>query len=385
VIELRIDALAAGGDGVGRDADGRVVFVPFAAPGDRLRVRVVESHPRFARGEIEAVVEPGASRVEPVCGVFGRCGGCSWQHVAYAEQVAAKRAILADALARIGGLEVPPVDFVASPEPYRYRGRARLLVVGGRAGFRERRSHALCAVTTCPLLAPPLDAALAALRPDADGEWELALGSDGTARAADLGSDPESGRVAIEAVGERIEISAGVFAQANALLYDALARCVVDAAGAGREALELFAGAGFFTLALARRFERLAAVESDARAVADLGRNLGAAGLRHVRVIEARSEVVLADLQALRLAPEVIVLDPPRGGVGAAASRDLARSAARRVVHVSCDPATLARDLRELVQRGFALERAVGFDLFPQTPHVEAVAVLSRAPRSGPG
>jgi 23S rRNA (uracil1939-C5)-methyltransferase len=352
--------------------------VPFAAPGDRLRVQVVESQARFARAAIEAIVEPGPARVAAPCAVFGRCGGCAWQHLAYPAQVEAKRAILRDALERIGGAAGPDVEMVASPEPYAYRSRARVLVAGGAPGFRARGSHALCAIETCPVLAPPLDAALASLRGRPDGEWELALGSDGAVRIAALPAPSGGERMAIEAAGERLEISPGVFAQANGLLFDALARCVVEAAGGGREALELFAGAGFFTLGLARRFERLAAVESDARAIADLGANLRAARLLQVRVIEARSETALADAAAHRLAPEVVVLDPPRGGIGPRASRDLARLPARRVVHVSCDPATLARDLRELLARGFALERVVGFDLFPQTPHVEAVAVLAR-------
>ena len=382
-LEVTIESLAAGGEGVGRDASGRVVYVPFAAAGDRLRVRVVEQHARFARGEIEAVLAPGADRVAPRCPVFSSCGGCAWQHVGYPAQLAAKRAILHDALARIGGIEVPPIEFVASPQPYGYRGRARVLVEGGSVGFRMRRSHEVCAIAACPLLAPPLDAALADLAaraPREDGEWELALGSDGAVRTTPLGARARTGeRVTVRAAGEQIEVSGGVFLQANALLQGALAQSVLEAAGQGGEVLELFAGAGFFTLGLARRFARVAAVESDAAAVADLARNCAAAGFRHVRVIEAPAEDVLAAARTHRLAPDVVVLDPPRGGIGTRASERLARLPAQRIVHVSCDPATLARDLRVLVQRRWSLLRVIGFDLFPQTPHVEAIAVLERA------
>ncbi|HSJ96864.1 MAG TPA: TRAM domain-containing protein, partial [Myxococcota bacterium] len=180
LVELTIESLAAGGDGVGRAPDGRVVFVPLAAPGDRVRVRLVEEKARFARGEIEALLVPGPERVEPRCPVFGICGGCAWQHLDYEAQVRAKRERLRDALARIAGLaELPPLAFTPSPAPYGYRGRARVRVERGGVGFRRRRSHALCAVTGCPLLAPPLDAALAALAaapPRPAGEWELALG-----------------------------------------------------------------------------------------------------------------------------------------------------------------------------------------------------------------
>ena len=380
-LEVAIESLAAGGEGVAHDANGRVVFVALAAPGDRLRVRVVEQHARFARAEIEAVLEAGPTRVEAPCPVFGVCGGCTWQHVDYAAQVEAKRAILRDALARIGGLATPEIAFVASPQPYGYRGRARVLAQGGRVGFRKRRSHDVCAITACPLLAAPLDAALARLAADApaaDGEWELALGGDGAVRVAPLAGRPTAGeRVVVRAADESIAISPSVFAQANTLLLDALAHAVLDGAGEGGEVLELFAGAGFFTLGLARRFARVVAVESDAAAATDLARNV--ASFRNVRVVESRAETTLADPRALRLAPDVVVLDPPRGGIGTRASEQLARLGAQRIVHVSCDPATLARDLGVLAAKRWSLVRVVGFDLFPQTPHVEAVAVLERA------
>ncbi|MCX5737379.1 MAG: RsmD family RNA methyltransferase, partial [Proteobacteria bacterium] len=216
--------------------------------------------------------------------------------------------------------------------------------------------------------------------PALDGDGELALGSDGAVRSIALGARaPAAERIAVRAAGEQIEVSGGVFVQANALLQDTLAQTVLEAAGQGAEALELFAGAGFFTLGLARRFARVAAVESDAAAALDLSRNCAAAGLRHVRVIETPAEAVLAAFRTHRLAPDVVVLDPPRGGIGQRASEWLARLPAQRIVHVSCDPATLARDLRVLTEKRWVLSRVIGFDLFPQTPHVEAVAVLVRA------
>ena len=387
VVELRIDALAAGGDGVGRDPDGRVVFVPFAAPGDRLRVRLVEERARFARAEIDEVVEASADRVTPPCPVFGTCGGCAWQHLRYDAQVDAKRAIVRDALARIGKLAaVPALGFTASPAAYGYRGRARVRVERGQVGFRERRSHALCPVTACPLLVPALDAALGAMAaapPSPDGDWELAAGDDGSVRTAPLGArtiprESERPRLALGAAGDWLGVSAGVFAQANALLRDALATAVLDAAGSGQTVLELFAGAGFFTVGLAHRFQRVLAVESDPGAVLDLTRNVADAKARHVRVIEARVETWLAAADAEALRADVVVLDPPRGGIGAAVAAALAKLPARRILYLSCDPATWARDVAVLTSYGWHLAHVHGFDLFPQTPHVEALAVLER-------
>jgi 23S rRNA (uracil1939-C5)-methyltransferase len=378
LVELRIDALAAGGDGVGRTADGRVVFVPLTAPGDLVRARIVELHPRYARGELTEVAAASPSRTAPVCAVFGECGGCSWQHVDYPEQCEAKRRIAEDALVRVGKLALPgPVTLVPSPQPYGYRARARVAVEAGRIGYRRRSSNALCAVETCPVLVPNADAKLRALaqgRPKRDGEWEIAAGAD-AARAHAVGADAPVFELA---VGEdRLRVSPGVFFQANPLLHEALVESVVAAAGQGALALELHAGCGFFTLRLARAFERVIAVEADVAAASDLRHNLAAAQLANVEVVVARVESALGGpLAGLR--PDAVVLDPPRTGLPRGAADRIAALGPRRIAYLSCDPATLARDLAALVARGYALEDAVAFDLFPQTPHVEVLARLGR-------
>jgi len=374
-IEIAIESLAAGGDGVGRDAGGRVVFVPFTAPGDRVRVAIVEERARFARGTLEEVLEPSPLRVQPPCGVYGACGGCTWQHLDYAAQLEAKRQILAGALERIAKLGPGELEITPSPSPYRYRGRTRVLAKDGRVGYRRRRSHDLCPTSRCPVLVPELDAELARLaasEPRAAEEWELVAGVHGTTRATPLRRPlPSEPKIELEVCGDRLAFSPGVFVQGNALLLDTLARAVHEAAGSGACAVELFAGAGFFTLGLARRFGRLVAVESEGRAVADLRANLARAGLDNVEVHGGRAEWVLARIEGA----EVAVLDPPRTGLPAEL---LEMIQAPRVVYVSCDPATLARDLAGLAARGWALEALRGFDLFPQTPHLEAVATMAR-------
>jgi 23S rRNA (uracil1939-C5)-methyltransferase len=378
VVELRIDALAAGGDGVGRTGEGRVVFVPLTAPGDLVRARLTELHPRYARAELEEIALPSPSRVAPPCAVFGECGGCSWQHVDYAAQCEAKRRIAEDALVRVGKLALPgPVTMRPSPQPYGYRARARVAVQAGRVGYRRRNSNALCAVETCPVLAPSADAKLRALvqgRPKRDGEWEIAAGAD-AARAHAVGADAPAFELAVGA--DRLRVSAGVFFQANPALHGALVEAVARAAGRGALALELHAGCGFFTLALARAFERVIAVEADLVAAADLRHNLARAGLANVEIATERVESALAKrLAALR--PDALVLDPPRTGLPRGAVERIRALAPARIAYLSCDPATLARDLAALVARGYALERAEAFDLFPQTPHVEVLVGLRR-------
>ena len=379
-----VERLAAGGEGVAHAPDGRVVFVAGAAPGDRVRVRVVEEHPKWLRGEIDAIEAPGPGRVEPRCPLFGRCGGCAWQHLDYATQLAAKADILRDALVRIGGLALPggEIEMTASP-PYGYRGRARVGVARGVVGFRRLRSHALEPAAACPVLVPELERALAALAaapPARDGEIELCAGDDGRVRAWGPGGLLHGeAQLAIDAGPARIAVSPGVFFQGNARVRGPLLAAVLEAAGRGRRALDLCAGAGFFTFALAERFAEVVAVESSPPAVRDLRRNLEANGAGNVRVECAPLERFLAGAAARDFAADAIVVDPPRTGLGAALAKDLAAAAgAARVVYVSCAPATLARDLAVLAAEGLRLDSVRGFDLFPQTAHVEAIAVLSR-------
>jgi 23S rRNA (uracil1939-C5)-methyltransferase len=308
-------------------------------------------------------------------------------------QVAAKAQILSDALARLGGVGLTdPIHVTPSPEPYHYRARARLGVMRGRVGFRKRRSHALCGIRTCPVLVPSVDRELAALAEraaaatggDLDGEWELSAGADGARAISLFGADGP--RTVISVGSDRFGVSPGVFAQSNALLQNDLVAAVQRAVGKGSLAVELFAGAGFFTLGLARSFDRVVAVESNSAAVKDLAENLRAAALENVDVLCERVESLRADGEWCPGKPDVLLVDPPRTGLPAGSVEVLARAESnpRRIVYVSCDPGTLARDLELFSGLGYRTLRVEGFDLFPQTHHVEALAVLEpAAPRIG--
>lgn len=342
-----------------------------------MRVQIERGRRRFAHARVEALLEAGPDRVAPRCAVFGTCGGCAWQHLDYPAQLRAKGQIVRDALQRIAGLPWPtPVSVVASPSAYGYRARTRVMCRAGRVGYRGRRSHELCEVRHCTVLNPTVQHALerlAARPPEQDGEWELA--GVGDARALPLPAQ-DAACIDLEVGGDRLRISAGVFFQANAGLHETLLRAVLGAAERGAHALELFAGAGFLTLSLARRFERVTAVESSAPAAADLAHNLAVARLENVEILAARAERLPADALG---APDVIVLDPPRSGLPPGLGAALARCRPARMVYLSCDPATLARDIRALRGEGYALGRIEAFDLFPQTSHVETLAVLEPA------
>jgi 23S rRNA (uracil1939-C5)-methyltransferase len=408
--ELTIERLASDGDGVGRLPDGRVAFVPFTAPGDRVRVRVVAQRARHVRATVRALLTAGPGRTAPACAVFGQCGGCRWQHLDSATQIEAKRARIGDALLRIAKLDPPDsLPLIPSPVPYAYRGRARVLVQGGRVGFRRARSHVVCPTTGCPVLVPTLEAALAELAADpprTDGEWELVADVSGEVRRApctpeslprpgapdraqrDLRRAPRESsrdRVALHQDDEDpLFVSPHVFAQSNVRLIDAMVDAVIRAAGEGELAVELFAGAGLFTRGLARHFARIVAIEANHAAARDLAANLRSAGLDNVTPLAERVEDWMErrsdprSHDGLPLRPDVVVLDPPRRGLAPGAADALARLGAQRIVYLSCDPATWARDLAVLADRGYELGAVTGFDLFPQTPHVETLAVMTR-------
>jgi 23S rRNA (uracil1939-C5)-methyltransferase len=367
-VRLVIESLAFGGDGVARDQEGRVVFVPGVAPGDEIIAVVVEEKKRYARAELERIVTPSPERVAPPCPLFeAGCGGCQWQHVSIAAQRRAKEDIVRREL-RHAGTDVRPLE---TPAPdYRWRRRARLRWRRGLLGYTERRSHRLIDVPACPQLEPGLEAALvdvrATLLPTLEGAGELSLllGEGGAvsvgAQEIDLGDDdvPFLAR-------------ADVFAQVSAPGNAALRRLVLEAAGPlqGARVLELHAGSGNFTRDLAKGAAHLIAVEEAPEACALARRNLAARGL----TVDVRAESAVKVATTVPGPFDVIVVDPPRTGLEPGLAEALRRLAPGRLVYVSCDPPTLARDLRAL---GMPLRHATPIDLMPQTFHVEVVASL---------
>ena len=383
MLDVDVTALAAGGDGVARDATGRVTFVPRAAPGDRLRVRVVQETASFARAELVEVLVAGAARVAPPCEAFARgCGGCAWQHVDRPAQLAAKQGLVAGALRKLAGLRVHPI---ADPGPsLGWRRRARLHVAGGVVGLYAHASHRVVPLARCPQLEPALDAALAAVasaRPP-DGELALLVGHAGdviiATRAAWPGGAALVGRAGIAGVlvGDAVHGAASVavepglpggpwdFAQAGAAGNQALVACAAAALGPGPgRLLELHAGSGNLTRAYAAAGWQVTPSDVARPAQALPGFVVGAAGA----VLAAEAGPV-----------DAIALDPPRTGA-AEALAGIARLAPRVVVYVSCDAATLARDAAQLGAVGYAATDAWPLDLMPHTAHVEVVLRLARS------
>ncbi len=440
-MQIEIEKLIYGGDGLARmpaDSQGRgkTVFVPFVLPNEQVEVSIIESRSGFARANLEKVLTASPDRVEPGCQYFGNCGGCQYQHISYQVQLQQKAEILRETLRRGAKLELKhDIQLHASP-PWNYRNRTRMHVrhrPGFVLGYYRHSSHDVLPVEACPISSPFINRAIAAVwaigREAAVPEFLHGLQfftnhddtrllveayiwpGDNPAElqplAAALNSalpglvglvvfpvsfvDDETGHgvprapshsetataiggncLLYNAGGQQYRVSGGSFFQTNRYMVDTLAQ-VATANGGGRAALDLYAGVGLFTLLLARNFDEVLAVESSQDSLADLRVNVPT----NVKCIHATSERFLTE-RGPNLAPDLVVLDPPRAGLGEKASAALGRMSVSRVTYVSCDPATLSRDLRLLLESGFRVEQAHLVDLFPQTFHMETVLHLVR-------
>ena len=430
---LRIDSLAHGGAAVARAEDGRVVFVRGGCPGDVLDADVTADKGRFLEADVAQVTEPSPERRKPPCPYFGDCGGCQWQHVSHSAQLAAKRLQVLDALTRIGRFEDVQVgDVVVGEGPYGYRNRIELRVGAGAdgrplVGMTATGTDRLVPIDTCLLLperarkAPkaldgairylagrsPLDIDRVSLRVGARTRdiavdlWGApgpfprqavaktlgdalrtttvtrVLVKDDASKRADLKVEVLSGKGywRERLGGFTYRVSAPSFFQVNTALAERMVELVLEAlqADGADRVLDLYAGVGTFTLPLAEVAGEVVAIEGTGSAVRDLRNNLEEAET-WAEVMPGDAARALADVGKFDLA----VVDPPRAGMTSDALAALVRTRAHRLCYVSCDPATLARDARALADAGYRLVSATPVDLFPQTWHIETIAVLER-------
>src|SRR5688572_24170247 len=389
--EVVIERIIPGGLGLAH-ADSRTVMVALAAPGDRLRVRVDRVKGNVAFASIVEILEPAPVRVEPPCPYFGRCGGCNFQQLSYPAQLAAKVEIIRDCLRRLGGIEdVPAFEITPAPNEWHYRARAQWQYASVRRwlGYFEANSRDVCDVAECAVLVPELQRQLEGLReqmtqgelPDDARHFRAVVGDEGVSVAAGVRSPSVSeGKYRDQAAeiirtiaGERYHLNANSFFQTNLELVPALIDSALGDAR-GETAIELYSGVGLFTVPLARRFASVIAVEDDAAATDFSRRNLAEAGLSNTDVV---NQDVGDWLDCCEGYIDFLLLDPPRTGAESRVISGIVRLKPRRICYVSCDPATLARDLKKLVAGGYSISSIQAFDMFPQTHHVETVVHLT--------
>jgi 23S rRNA (uracil1939-C5)-methyltransferase len=424
-VKITIEKMIYGGDGLGRSPEGKTVFVPLVLPGEEIVAKIEEEKPGFVRATVEEVLTPSERRIQPGCPYFGSCGGCHYQHTDAENQLEIKRNILRETFRRTGKFEWEGEIVTHAGTPWNYRNRSRLKLrttPDFALGYRRMASHHLLSVEQCPISSPAINRAIRHLWelgreqrvPQGIGEIELFANHDDSTllvevygappitgfqeffRDLQLGvpevkglsafdlpgphnrTQPEVRQTAGESsllyrAGEReFRVSAGSFFQTNRVLMDELVRTVTSDL-AGRMALDLYAGVGLFSGHLSKRFHQVFAVESSPASVNDLQVNA------QKNVVPVRASVEAFLQKSLNLNPDVIIVDPPRAGVGETATKLLATLRVPKIVYLSCDPATLARDLHLLLDFGYKLEQVHLIDLFPQTFHMETLVRLGRA------
>jgi 23S rRNA (uracil1939-C5)-methyltransferase len=404
--EVDLTAYAYGGEVLGRLPDGRAVFVPFAMPGEKVRIRLVEGKRGYARAELLEVLTSAPGRTAPRCTHFVTCGNCHYQHLEYAEQLQAKTAILRDQLERIGRLDDPPVrPIVPCPDPYYYRNNVQFHQTSdGKLGYHKYRSMDVFALQECHLPEEPLNQVWPqldfepvpgleriGLRMGTGEDFLLTLESQspeipdylvedlpvsivhfGPAGSAVLAG---SKGIYLEVLGRQFRVSAGSFFQVNTRMAELMVEHILAnlALASLDTVMDVYAGVGLFSAFLAPRVGRLIAVESSLAACDDFAFNLD--DFDNVELYHGTAEQVLPILD---VQPQAILVDPPRSGIERRAMDGILSFMPATLVYVSCDPATLARDARRLSDGGFSLRQVTPLDLFPQTFHIESISFWDR-------
>ncbi|NBB77972.1 MAG: TRAM domain-containing protein [Verrucomicrobia bacterium] len=389
-IELSIESLSNLGMGIGR-ADGWVVMVPFVIPGERVRARIFRNFQNYSDADLVEVLEASPERVEPECPLFTRCGGCQYQHISYARQLREKTRQVAELLKKLGGIE-HPVDLAhGSPEIYHYRSKItphynRPARDGSQPiGFLQYgRRNQIIDVEQCPIATSAINEAL----PEARAEARRSGGKKRRQRGGTLlmrnvlegvVTDPQA--IVSERVGGlTFQFKAGEFFQNNPYILPEMVAHVRQEASAGgaRYLVDAYCGVGLFALSAAGCFEAVAGVEISEPAVRWAQANCKISGIDNVRFVIGKAEAIFNGLK-FPAGETALVIDPPRKGCDVSFRRQLLDYRPQRLVYVSCDPATQARDLKEFIEGGYTITRVQPFDLFPHTRHIENVVSLSLA------
>lgn len=393
-IELSLEGFAPGGRAVGHAEDGRVVFVEYALPGERVIAEITNDQPRFIEATAVLVLEVSPQRVEARCQYFGRCGGCQLQHIDYEEQLRLKRDIVTQQLERIGRFTAEASDALVPPmigmqDPWGYRNHMRFTVRrDGQVGFMQRGTHRFLRIDECLIASDAANEVLANAQDSTMQMRQLAVRTGSQTgelmvqprlrwRPTYRGKRPPSGQRSYHEtlLGQTYRISGPAFFQVNSGQAEHLLELVVERvlAASPRVVVDAYAGVGTIAAQLAPLVNTVVTIEESAAAGDDADVNL--AEFENVQRVVAKVEDALPGLDP---SPDVVVIDPPRAGIDAAVVEAIIDSVARRVVYISCDPGTLARDLRRFEDGGFVVGEVQPLDMFPHTQHIECITTLDR-------
>jgi 23S rRNA (uracil1939-C5)-methyltransferase len=405
IVEIELTSFAYGGEALGKLPDGRVIFVPFALPGERVRARVREDKKRYVRAELVEVLSASPERVKPRCIHYGTCGGCHYQQMPYGAQIAAKTSILGDQLERIGGIPNPPLLPAVPSQPWSYRNHVQFhLTPEGRLGYYTHDASRVFPIQECHLPQAMIDQVWpqlefealpeierVAIRQGSDDDLQLILESSqlqlpeisieeldiSAVHLSPAGPLVLAGslEVFMEVMGRRFQVSAGSFFQVNTAMAEAMVSYTLEGLALSPDAvvLEAYCGVGLFSAFVASLAGRLVGIETSPEACRDFVANLDE--FEHVELYEAAAEDVLP---VLSLKPDLVLVDPPRAGLSRGALQSLVGLSAPVFIYISCDPATLARDARQIVHYGYKLQSSKLFDLFPQTYHIESINIFTK-------
>jgi 23S rRNA (uracil1939-C5)-methyltransferase len=383
ILEVTIERIVPNGFGIAH-TNGLTVLVPLVAPGDRARISTGKRNGNLVFAQLEEILEPSSLRIEPGCKYFGKCGGCDFQQLNYEEQLKAKIAIIEDCLHRIAKIESPPeINIVPSPDPWHYRSRANWHAdtADKQLGYFYRNSNKVCDIDDCPILLPPLQDELTQLRNELPwGElWSNMVHIDAASAGGEISlyskefvEEPDE--LTFESNGFKFKYNARVFFQGNPYVISKLVEHAIKDLRGGL-ALDLYCGVGLFTLPLAGNFSRVIGVEENPESIAFAKKNAKENGRDNIDFTCADVGKGIEENSRRLRALDALLLDPPRTGVEKRVIGSIIEISPKEIVYVSCDPATLARDLKALFE-AYELVEIEGFDMFPQTHHVETIAKL---------
>jgi len=405
VHEVTLTTLTYGGEAMGRLPDGRAVFIPFGLPGERVSVYLTDEKKNFARGEIIEILEPSPDRIISKCKHFGECGGCHYQNLPYEKQLIAKTEILIDQLKRIGKIENPPVQpMVASPTPWNYRNHIQFsLDRDGKLGFQKSNSNRVIPITDCHMPEASINDFWSQLEfePETNIERVSIRAGVGDDLLVMLESDaPEPPELEIEAgisiahvyeentvviagsdyiviriLNRDFKVSAASFFQVNTAMAEKMVNHLLEHLPVSQSTtlLDIYCGVGLFSAFFASKCGRVIGIESSESSCEDFAVNLDE--FNNVELYEGFAEEIIPHLEAK---PDIVLVDPPRAGLDKQVIDGIFNLNPQIIVYVSCDPSTLARDAKRLIEVGYKLKQVTPFDLFPQTYHIESISIFER-------